>query len=141
LLNIALRHILHTTLMETNNKPMKKDVFSIFDAAVTIWLMTVGLESLDVLPLMTFMVIYLVLLTIALRPIFHMTLTDTKNQAMKKDAYYIFDAAVTIWLMTVGLGNLAVLPLRTFMIIYLVDVTFALRPIFHTTLMETKNQQ
>ncbi len=29
---------------------MKKDVYSIFDAAVTIWLMTVGLESLDVLP-------------------------------------------------------------------------------------------
>ncbi len=60
---------------------------------------------------------------------------------MKKDVYSIFDAAVTIWLMTVGLGNLAVLPLRTFMIIYLVDVTFALRPIFHMTLKEQRISQ
>ncbi len=79
------------------------------------------------------MVIYLVLLAFELGPIFHTTLMETKNQPMKKDIYFIFDAAVTIWLMTVGPGNLAVLPLRTFMVIYLVDVTFALRPIFHVT--------
>jgi hypothetical protein len=122
---------------------MKKDVYSIFDAAVTIWLMTAFLVSVALLTLRTlrtFMIIYLVVATFALRPIFHKTLTDTKNQPVKKDVYSIFDAAVTIWLMTVSLGSLALLPINTFMIIYLVVVTFALRPIFHTTLTDTKNQ-
>jgi hypothetical protein len=55
------------------------------------------------------MIIYIVVVTFVLRPIFHMTITDTKNQPMKKDVYSIFDAAVTIWLMTVVLKSIALL--------------------------------
>jgi len=53
------------------------------------------------------MVIYLVLLAFELGPIFHTTLMETKNKLMKKDIYSIFDAAVTIWLMTVVLDSIA----------------------------------
>jgi hypothetical protein len=62
-----------------------KDIFyCIFDAAVTFGLMTVVLVSVDLLTLRTFLVIYLDVVKIALRPIFH-TVTGTKNKAVKKD--------------------------------------------------------
>jgi len=49
--------------------------------------MTVVLVSVV---LMTFLVIYLVLLAFELRPIIHMILLEIKNQPMKKDVYSIF---------------------------------------------------
>jgi hypothetical protein len=62
-----------------------KDIFyCIFDAAVTFGLMAVVLVSVALLALRTFLVIYLVVVTFALRPIFH-TVTGTKNKAVKKD--------------------------------------------------------
>jgi hypothetical protein len=69
-------------LLEIKNQPMKKDVYSIFDAAMTIWLMAVVLVHVA---LFTFTGTYLVKVTFMLRHILCTTLTETKNQSMKID--------------------------------------------------------
>ncbi len=58
---------------------MKKDVYSIFDAAVTIWIMAVALVRVALLALSSYTGIYLVKVTFMLRHILCTTLTDTKN--------------------------------------------------------------